>query len=223
MASNRAEKFITGDSLAWLPWYPRDVLTDERVASMGLEAEGALRRLLDYEWINGSIPDGAVIGELTEIRRILGNISAQRTRKIWKQVEPFFPETCKIDGRRRRQNRKLERIRNTQSEKHLAYVARAKRASRKRWDKAARSNAPSNAPSNASSSASSNAHAMPTDQSTDLLGENSPPVRLSRVPERGGALEAPADSELQQPTEADRARRDRVLAELSPESGRKSA
>lgn len=37
-------------------WYPRDILSSARVAEMSLAEEGAYRRLIDYCWLNGSIP-----------------------------------------------------------------------------------------------------------------------------------------------------------------------
>lgn len=37
-------------------WYPKDILSSERVQVMSLEEEGAYRRLLDYCWLGGSIP-----------------------------------------------------------------------------------------------------------------------------------------------------------------------
>lgn len=37
-------------------WYPKDILGSARVQEMSLAEEGAYRRLLDYCWLNGSIP-----------------------------------------------------------------------------------------------------------------------------------------------------------------------
>ncbi len=37
-------------------WYPRDILSSARVQELSLEEEGAYRRLLDFCWLNGSIP-----------------------------------------------------------------------------------------------------------------------------------------------------------------------
>lgn len=37
-------------------WYPRDILSSARVQELTLEEEGAYRRLLDFCWLNGSIP-----------------------------------------------------------------------------------------------------------------------------------------------------------------------
>ena len=38
-------------------WYPKDYLSDLNVVVMTLEEEGAYRRLMDYCWLHGSIPD----------------------------------------------------------------------------------------------------------------------------------------------------------------------
>jgi hypothetical protein len=38
-------------------WYPKDVLTSVRVQMMTLAEEGAYRRLIDFCWLNGSIPN----------------------------------------------------------------------------------------------------------------------------------------------------------------------
>jgi len=37
-------------------WYPKDILSSERVAFLSLAEEGAYRRALDYCWLQGSIP-----------------------------------------------------------------------------------------------------------------------------------------------------------------------
>ena len=45
----------TGKAPAYL-WYPKDYLADANTVLMSLEEEGAYRRLLDYCWLEGSIP-----------------------------------------------------------------------------------------------------------------------------------------------------------------------
>ena len=40
-------------------WYPKDILASARVQMMTLAEEGAYRRLLDFCWLNGSIPNDA--------------------------------------------------------------------------------------------------------------------------------------------------------------------
>lgn len=37
-------------------WYPKDILSSERVAFLTLAEEGAYRRAMDYCWLQGSIP-----------------------------------------------------------------------------------------------------------------------------------------------------------------------
>lgn len=48
-------------------WYPRDILSSARVQQMSLAEEGAYRRLLDYCWLNGSVP-----ADPTRAARLIG-------------------------------------------------------------------------------------------------------------------------------------------------------
>lgn len=48
-------------------WYPKDVLTSQRVALLTLKEEGAYRRALDYCWLNGSLPS-----DPKDLARIIG-------------------------------------------------------------------------------------------------------------------------------------------------------
>ena len=52
---------------------------------MTLEAEGAYRRLLDHQWLNGSIPD-----DIKALARICGKITPARMGKLWPMIAPCF-------------------------------------------------------------------------------------------------------------------------------------
>lgn len=40
--------------LAYIPWYPQDILSDPRVNALTIAEEGAFRRLLDVMWVRAS-------------------------------------------------------------------------------------------------------------------------------------------------------------------------
>ena len=86
-----------------LPWWPRDFAADEHVMLMSLEAEGAYRRLLDHQWLHGSIPADPV-----QLARICKGIPVSRLRKLWGELAPVFTPI----GEGRYQNQRLERVRD---------------------------------------------------------------------------------------------------------------
>lgn len=61
-----------------LPWWPKSYQADEHVISMTLEAEGAYRRLLDYQWLHGSIP-----ADPKRLAAICKGISPARMTRLW--------------------------------------------------------------------------------------------------------------------------------------------
>jgi uncharacterized protein YdaU (DUF1376 family) len=77
--------------LPYYPQYPKDYLTDENVAVMSLEEEGAYRRLMDHCWIEGSIPD-----DLARLARLC-RTSPDHMEAIWPAIRPCF--TPVGDGR----------------------------------------------------------------------------------------------------------------------------
>lgn len=90
-----------------MPWYPRDFAADEPVQLMSLEEEGAYRRLLDHQWLHGSVPS-----DVAQLARICKNVAPAKMRKIWPAIAPLF---FAIDGDPSRlQNRKVERVRAAQ-------------------------------------------------------------------------------------------------------------
>lgn len=63
-------------------WYPKDILSSVRVAEMSLAEEGAYRRLIDFCWLNGSIPSDPI-----RASRVVGKGC---TREITEAVLPMF-------------------------------------------------------------------------------------------------------------------------------------
>jgi uncharacterized protein YdaU (DUF1376 family) len=108
------------------PWYPRDFAADEPVQLMSLEEEGAYRRLLDHQWLHGSIPD-----DISSLAKICKNIPVRRMKKIWSSIEGCFSPT---DEPARLQNRKLERIRLDRSRFIQQQRESGSRGGHKRWD-----------------------------------------------------------------------------------------
>jgi uncharacterized protein YdaU (DUF1376 family) len=91
------------DSSPAFPWYPGDYLSSSRVQRMTLEQEGAYRRLLDYEWMDGYIPD-----DVPSLARLC-RVTPRKMVAIWKAIKDCFvslPE-CKT----RLINLKLEKVR----------------------------------------------------------------------------------------------------------------
>lgn len=73
---------MTGNSLAMLPWFPRDFLTATR--AMRLAERGAYCDLLFYQWEMGSLPADA-----EALARLLG-CKAKEFADIWKTVGKKF-------------------------------------------------------------------------------------------------------------------------------------
>jgi uncharacterized protein YdaU (DUF1376 family) len=105
-------------------WYPRDFAGDEPVQLMSLEEEGAYRRLLDHQWLHGSIP-----ADTQPLARICKNVPVARMRKIWRAVAPCFVEA--EPGRL--QNRRLERVRAESREYRERQSAAGRRGAEARW------------------------------------------------------------------------------------------
>lgn len=109
------------------PWYPRDFATDEPVQLMSLTEEGAYRRLLDHQWLHGSIP-----GDVAQLASICKNLPAREMKKIWPKVEACFEKLPGLPVRLR--NRKLERVR----EEKEAFLAHAREAGKRGGEEASR-------------------------------------------------------------------------------------
>ncbi len=103
-----------------LPWYPKDFQADEPVVAMTLEAEGAYRRLLDHQWLHGSIPS-----DLHLLAGICKNIPQARMRVLWAQMSMLFAPIP--DDPERLRNAKLERVRKERED----FIARKREAGRR--------------------------------------------------------------------------------------------
>jgi len=105
-------------------WYPKDYLSDENVALMTLEQEGAYTRLLNYCWLQGSIPSD--IDALARLCRV----SAEDMDRIWPGVEKCF------QGRGERLTHgRLEKERRKQSSYRDAKKAAGVAGAKARWEK----------------------------------------------------------------------------------------
>ena len=90
-------------------WYPRDFAADEHVVMMTLAQEGAYRRLLDHQWLHGSIP-----AALPDLAKLCKNESAAAMKRLWQGVQPCFSP---LPGNPARlANPKMERVRTEAAE-----------------------------------------------------------------------------------------------------------
>jgi hypothetical protein len=95
---------VSDEKIAAYLWYPRDFAADEHVLMMNLAQEGAYRRLLDHQWLHGSIP--ASLGELARLCR---GQSPQAMKRLWGGIQPCFQPLPGKPGRL--VNPKMERVR----------------------------------------------------------------------------------------------------------------
>ena len=106
-------------------WYPKDYLADANTVLMTLEEEGAYRRLLDYCWLEGSIP-----GDMRAMGRLCKGLNADEMSEVWKAIEPCF---------RKRGNRwvhpRLEIEKKKQRANREAKSKAGKLGSEARWGK----------------------------------------------------------------------------------------
>lgn len=108
-------------------WYPKDHRTDEKVELMDLEQEGALRRLLDHQWLQGSIPADA--DDLAGLLRV----DEERFARIWKRVGPCFEP---VEGDPSRLvNRRLERERQQRAKYSEARAEAGRKGALGKWQK----------------------------------------------------------------------------------------
>jgi len=63
-------------------WYPKDILSSQRVALMDLKTECAYRRAIDFCWIHGSLPK-----DLKKLSKIIGKGC---TQKMAQEVSEMF-------------------------------------------------------------------------------------------------------------------------------------
>jgi uncharacterized protein YdaU (DUF1376 family) len=82
-------------------WYMKDFDSDEAVKLMTYEQEGIYRRLLDHQWLHGSIP-----ALPNQIAMLVPKVALKRFLSIWPGISGKF--TNKGD---RLVNQKLEKVR----------------------------------------------------------------------------------------------------------------
>ena len=117
MSERRTKPRRDEDKLAYYPWYPRDAEADGPVKLMAIDEYGCYRALLDYQWLNGRLPDDTAL-----LTRICKNIPVKRMAKIWETLSKQFP-----DGLNRRMEREREYV--------LGKSAQATAAANLRWEK----------------------------------------------------------------------------------------
>ena len=106
-------------------WYPKDYLTDENVVVMTLEEEGAYRRLIDYCWLHGSLPND------TERMAPLCKTDGTRMAQLWPAIEPCFQQ---MNGDANRLvHPRLEKERKKQDEYREKKSRAGKAGADKRW------------------------------------------------------------------------------------------
>lgn len=83
-------------------WYPADYLASMRVQIMSLEQEGIYRRLLDYCWLNGSIPS-----DVSMLKRLIGkecsNGAIEMVVSMFQPGKPGELVHDRLDAERRKQ------------------------------------------------------------------------------------------------------------------------
>lgn len=102
-------------------WYPKDILASARVQELSLAEEGAYRRLIDFCWINGSIP-----ADPERCARLIGKGA---TTSIASAVQKLFIQHPTDPERLIHDRLELER------EKQLEHSEKRKAAAEARWSK----------------------------------------------------------------------------------------
>jgi uncharacterized protein YdaU (DUF1376 family) len=102
-------------------WYPKDILTSSRVQEMSLAEEGAYRRLLDYCWLNGSVPS-----DEKRCARLIGKGATPEMAKY--VLDMFLPHPTDPD-KKIHDRLEVERAKQESNSKARKFAAEA------RWDK----------------------------------------------------------------------------------------
>jgi len=112
---------VKDNELPYFPAYPRRWLGSQNVSAMPLIAEGAYWRLLNHQWIDGSVPQRPL--------KLL-RVSAVEWRSIWRHLRPCFH---KIAGSDRMVNPQLERIRDEVIESRRKHAESGAKGAAVRW------------------------------------------------------------------------------------------
>jgi uncharacterized protein YdaU (DUF1376 family) len=114
-------------------WYPKDFLSDENVRMMDFEQQGIFRFLLDYQWLEGSIPadQDDLIALLWQNHSSANGKIEEHFAKVWKRVGRCFVPLEGSDGRL--VNLRLERERQARAEFAAERRAAGSKGAAKRW------------------------------------------------------------------------------------------
>lgn len=105
-------------------WYPADADSDEVFKLMTYEQEGIYRRLLDHQWIEGSIPS-----DVESLARLLPKVPRDRFLEIWPLISSKFrPRNSDrlVNDKLESQRRKLDKFVQSQKVKSRKGVAARK-------------------------------------------------------------------------------------------------
>lgn len=111
------------EKLPYYPRYPKDYLTDENVAVMSLEEEGAYGRLMDHCWIEGSIPD-----DLDRLARLC-RTTPEHMERLWPALRPCFDPAA--EGRLDHPRLAIERRKAARKSRKLSNAG--SRGAENRW------------------------------------------------------------------------------------------
>ena len=104
-------------------FYPKDFLTDDKVALMNLEQVGAYIKLLCYCWLNGGLPN-----DQEELRNMCGCSDAITWSKIWKKISKcFYEKNQKLF------NKRLDKEKRVQKKRRKLLQTAGKKGAEKRW------------------------------------------------------------------------------------------
>ena len=109
-------------------WYPKDYDSDELVKLMTYEEQGIYRKLLDHQWLEGSIP--ANVDHLAGLLGLRGPDAVRFASVMWPRI------AVKFHGRGARlTNSRMEREREKRMEFIHTKALNGKRGALKRWKK----------------------------------------------------------------------------------------
>lgn len=115
----------------WYKWFPAKFALSEEAGPLSLAEEGAFHRLLDHQWINGSIPT-----ELEKLACICKRIPDHEMESMWVRLNPLFEPDP--NNSRRRINRDLWDQMNEVSESSERQAASGRAGAKKRWGERSR-------------------------------------------------------------------------------------
>lgn len=108
--------------------YPKDYLGDENVVVMTLEEEGAYNRLMDFCWMQGSLPS-----DMRELAAMCKNVPVKRMQKMWERIGRCFQPHPDHPGRLT--HKRLDKEREKQAEWSRKSSEGGKKGSATRWGK----------------------------------------------------------------------------------------